>query len=343
MDKKIFNVGLIGAGPGIGIYHAKAVHDTEGAKLLWVCDTNPEAVSKMVAEYDVPKTTADYHDVLADPDVDAVIIAVPDQLHRQVIVDTLAAKKHILCEKPLALVREDIDAIIDAVRKSDRVFMVGQICRYTPGFIEAKKRIDAGEIGELTFIESEYAHDYYTILIGNTWRCDPNRNGVVGGACHAVDLLRWVSGEDPEYISAYGTHKTYPDLTPYDDTHVAIMKFPSGTIGKIMSSISAKRDYTMRSVFYGTKGTIITDNTSTSMKVYHMNMAAEHGYEVEEVPLAVNNHNVGGEFADFFDSVVNHKPLTTTVIDGANTIVACLSIIESANTMKPVKPEYYKK
>lgn len=109
MDKKIFNVGLIGAGPGIGIYHAKAVHDTEGAKLLWVCDTNPDAVSKMVSEYDVPKSTADYHDVLADPDVDAVIIAVPDQLHRQVIVDTLAAKKHILCEKPLALVKEDID------------------------------------------------------------------------------------------------------------------------------------------------------------------------------------------------------------------------------------------
>ena len=54
MNKKIFNVGLIGAGPGIGIYHAKAVHDTEGAKLLWVCDTNPDAVSKMVSEYDVP-------------------------------------------------------------------------------------------------------------------------------------------------------------------------------------------------------------------------------------------------------------------------------------------------
>jgi predicted dehydrogenase len=55
---------------------------------------------------------------------------------------------------------------------------------------------------------------------------------------------------------AYGTHKTFADTTPYDDTHVAIMKFPGNIIGKVFISISCKRDYTMRSVFYGTEGTI---------------------------------------------------------------------------------------
>ena len=340
MEKKILNVGLIGAGLGIGILHAKAVFQTEGAKLLWVCDANEETAKKVAADYQVPYTTADYREVLADTRVDAVIIATPDQLHRQMIEDSLAAGKHILCEKPLALTKEDICVIVDAVKKSDRIFMVGQLCRYTPGFLEAKKVIESGAIGELTFIESEYAHDYTHILVGNTWRCDPLRNGVVGGGCHAVDLLRWISGEDPEVITAYGTHKTFAELTPYDDTHIAIMKFPSGTIGKVMTSISCRRGYTMRSVFYGTKGTIITDNTSPCMTVFHMK-EGERGCDIEEIPLGVNNHNVAGEFADFYDCVVNGKPLTTTVMDGANTIMACLAIVESANTMEQVKPCYF--
>ena len=81
-----------------------------------------------------------------------------------------------------------------AVKKTDKKFMVGQICRYTPGFKQAKEIIDSGAIGELTFVESEYAHDYSGIYAKETWRSDPVRNGVVGGGCHAVDLLRWIAG-----------------------------------------------------------------------------------------------------------------------------------------------------
>lgn len=259
MEKKL-STGVIGL--SMGKIHAKAVADTENASLDWVCDIDAELTAKIAEELHVPHTCTDYREMLADPNLDAVIIAAPDQKHREMVENALAAGKHVLCEKPLALTREDIEAIVAAVRASDRKFMVGQICRYTPGFFEAKRRIDAGEIGELTFVESEYAHDYSKILTGvHSWRSDPLRNGVVGGGCHAVDLLRWIAG-DPELVTAYGTHKTFKDLTTYDDTHVAVMMLPNGVIGKVFVSISCRRDYTMRSVFYGTKGTIITDNTS---------------------------------------------------------------------------------
>ncbi len=335
---KTLNVGVIGL--GMGRRHAESVQETPDAQVTWVCDTDEKKLEETAAELNVPNRCADYRDMLKDENLDAVIIASPDGLHRQMIVDALAAKKHILCEKPLALTREDIEAIVEAVHNSDRVFMVGQICRYTPGFYEAKKRIDAGEIGELTFIESEYAHDYTHILVGNTWRCDPLRNGVVGGACHAVDLLRWISGENPEKITAYSTHKTFADLTPYDDTHVAIMKFPNNIIGKVFASISCRRDYTMRSVFYGTKGTIITDNTSPTMTVFHLNDDGASSTP-ETVELDINNHNTTGEFAEFFDCVVNGTPVKTTVEEGANTIAACLAIVQSANTEQTVVPQYF--
>lgn len=337
MEKKL-STGVIGL--SMGKIHAKAVADTAEASLDWVCDIDAELTARTAEELHVPHTCTDYREMLADPSLDAVIIASPDQLHREMIENALAAGKHILCEKPLALTRADIEAIVAAVRASDRKFMVGQICRYTPGFYEAKKRIDAGEIGELTFVESEYAHDYTHILTGkHSWRCDPLRNGVVGGGCHAVDLLRWIAG-DPQLVTAYGTHKTFAGLTPYDDTHVAIMTLPNGVIGKVFVSISCRRDYTMRSVFYGTKGTIITDNTSDHMTVFHLN-ADGCSSSPEIVPLEIKNHNAFGEFAEFCDCIMNDRPVRTTVEEGANTIAACLAIVASANTKKPVVPEYF--
>ena len=122
--------------------------------------------------------------------------------------------------------------------------------------------IDAGRIGELFFVESEYAHDYSTAARGwNDWRVDSNRprEPYLGGGCHAVDLLRWIAG-NPSEIMAYSNHKCLTDW-PVDDCTISMMKFPNNVIGKVFVSIGCKRDYTMRSVFYGTRGTIIADNT----------------------------------------------------------------------------------
>ena len=337
MEVKL-NVGVIGC--GMGRLHAQGVQMQQGACLYAICDINPETLEKVGDELNVSRRFLDYRDMIADPALDAVIIASPDQQHREMIRDCLAAGKHILCEKPLALTREDIDDIVAMVKASDRKFMVGQICRYTPGFAKAKELIDAGAIGELTFVESEYAHDYTHIVgrRGGSWRSDPVRNGVVGGGCHAVDLLRWIAG-DPEEVMAYGTHKTFADLVPYDDTHVAVMKFPNGVIGKVFVSISCRRNYTMRTVLYGTHGTIIVDNKTPEMTLFHLD---EEGKTVTEmIPLNLADHNAAGEFREFYDIIVNDKPVKTSVQEGANTIAACLAIVDSANTGKLVQPQYF--
>ncbi len=337
MKNKVLTVGIIGM--GIGKYHADAVVRTEKAALTWICDLDEELLADMKDKFKVANTCTDYREMLKDPDLDCVIIGTPDQLHKKMTEEALVAGKHVLCEKPLALTREDIEAIVAAAKKSDKKFMVGQVCRYTPGFVKAKELIDAGEIGELTFIESEYAHDYEKILTGiHSWRQDPLRYGVVGGGCHAVDLLRWIAG-NPELIEAFGTHKTFKDITAIDDTHVAIMRFPNDVIGKVFCSISCRRDYTMRSVFYGTKGTIITDNTSPELTLFRMN---ENGDSIPtKIPVEVNNHNMFGEFAEFYDIIVNDKPVGTTAMEGANTIAACLAIVDSANSNMPVVPQYF--
>ncbi len=308
-----------------------------GAEIGAICDLDKEALDFAGEKYGIPeeKRFADYMDIVNNKDIDVVTVAIPDQQHKRVVSDLLRAGKHVLCEKPLALTREDIEEIVRAANAADSKFMVGQICRFTPAFVKAKEIIDSGLIGDIYFAESEYAHDYMYIL--KDWRADPARHGVIGGGCHAVDLLRWLVG-DPTEVMAYGSHKLLPEVE-YDDATIAIMKFPDSVIGKVFVSTGCKRDYTMRTAIYGTKGTIICDNTSPVMKLYTIgeDMMAHEPVDVE---VEVNNHNAAAEFAVFADNILNNTPVLTSAEEGAKTVEVCLSIVKSAKTGIPVKPDY---
>ena len=161
---------------------------------------------------------------------------------------------------------DECRAMIDASERTGRKLMIGQICRVTPGFKKAKEIIAAGGIGKLFFVESEYAHDYTNVVKENSWRLDPLRHGVIGGGCHAVDLLKWIAG-NPYQVCAFSNRILFPGWST-DDCTISILKFPHEVIGKVFVSVGCKRNYTMRSVFYGDKGTIIATNTMPYITLY---------------------------------------------------------------------------
>lgn len=331
-------VGVVGM--GMGKAHAKAAK-RYGAEIAAICDTNEEKLHKVAEELELSEEQCftDYHALAGNKDINCIVIATPDQLHREMAETFLAAGKHIMCEKPLALTREDMEAIIAATKKYNTKFMVGQICRFTPAFVKAKEIVDAGTIGELYYVESEYAHDYVKIVTDqNNWRADPIRHGVVGGGCHAVDLLRWYCG-DPLEVFAYGTHKLLQTV-PYDDATISVIKFPNNVIGKVFVSTGCKRPYTMRTLLYGTKGTIICDNTSDSMTLYTVDEEGILKKEPEIIPIDVNNHNALKEFEVFAHCVENDTEVAMDAVQGAKSIAACLAIVESSQTGKPVCPDY---
>ena len=181
-------------------------------------------------------------------------------------------------------------------------------------------------------------------MLNGGWRDDPQRNGVIGGGCHAVDLLRWIAG-DPERVTAYANRKYFPDAA-YDDTTVAVMQFPNNVIGKVFVSVGCKRNYTMRTVLYGTKGTIIVNNTDNYMEVFKANMEDSVFEGLKAInapvkyPIKVANHNTIGEFNEFCEIVLEDKPVVTTAMEGAKTCAACMAIVESATELKTVVPDY---
>lgn len=308
-----------------------------GAEIAAICDSNEEHLRFAGERYAIPeeKRFTDYRELLHRDDIDAAVIAVPDQQHRELSCAFLAAGKHVLCEKPMALTREDTEAMIRAADESGCQMMVGQICRFTPAFEKAKELVDNGTLGDLYFLESEYAHDYMKIV--DNWRADPLRHGVIGGGCHAVDLLRWLGG-DPQEVFAYGTKRLLPQV-PYDDATVAVLKFDDNAMGKVFVSTGCKRDYTMRTVLYGTRGTLICDNTSPTMTLFTVG-DDEMAHEPEIIPVEVNNHNAVREFESFAAAIREGQPVLTDAREGAKTVEVCRSIIESAASGKPVRPDY---
>ena len=340
MAEKFVRFAVVGG--GMGKAHIKGIESIDEARLTAFCDINEEIARSISAEHGLNKYYTDYYEMLRDGGFDCIVLCTPDQIHREQCIAALEAGYHVLCEKPLALNMEDCRAIYEAARVAKGKFMVGQICRKTPGFIKAKELIEDGMIGDIFFIESEYAHDY-AHMPANSWRWDPVnlRPAITGGGCHAVDLIRWLVG-DPVEIMSYSNHKVLTDI-PVDDCSISIMKFADGVIGKVFCSIGCKRNYTMRTLIYGTKGTIICDNRSPEISLFQTGNKDDHGHEIYEpkmYPVDINHHNATGEIQDMCDVILGDLEVVINAAEGANTVAVCDAIVKSSATGKPVTPEY---
>ena len=346
MEKQL-RLGVIGGGD-FSAYHLDGIAQAPNAVAVAICDLDRERALEKAAMFGIAADSVytDYHDLLARDDIDAVTIPLPDQFHKDATVAALRAGKHVLCEKPMALSLDECKEMIRVAKETGKQLMVGQIGRYTPSVLMVKKMVDEGVIGELFMFEREYAHDYSEISgNGAPWRKTPEREPIIGGGCHAVDFLRMIAG-NPTEVFAYANNKCLTDW-PIHDCTMAVMKLPNGVIGKVMTSTGCKRNYTSRSVLYGTKGTIICDSTNPTISLFKGHFTDDPDFdnykqrELEvKIPVELNNHNFGGEVGDFCRCILEGKPVPTPGEEGARTASVCLAIVESFKTGEKVVPDY---
>lgn len=335
-----YKVAIVGLGLG-GSWALAAVNcaDTE---LVMVYDKNfdrnPRIKPEFYKEHNVQ--VVDSMEAVCQSDVDIVIVTTPDHFHVEQSVMAMEAGKHVICEKPLAPTVEDCKKIIDAVKRTGKFFMTGQVCRYAPGFRMAKKLLDSGRIGELVYLECEYAHNYDRSRGFDNWRCDPaiKRENILGGGCHALDLSRWLAGE-PTEVFAYTNHKFLPHF-PTADTGVAVAKFKNNVLGRIFISAGVRRPYTMRTCIYGTLGTIICDNTSDHIQISEEQFIPEAGdIYFNKMPVNIASHNVTSELVDFVEALKRNEQCPTDVYQGTATVAFAEAMLKSAATGLPVSIE----
>ncbi|MBQ5746935.1 MAG: Gfo/Idh/MocA family oxidoreductase [Clostridia bacterium] len=343
--KKV-RLAIVGTG-AIAFTHTYGIQRLDEAELVAICDVVPSQMEhyRKTFPMDDKDCYTDYREILKRDDVDAVIVCASDEAHRNITVDALRAGKDVLCEKPMALKVDECREMIKVAEEMGKRLMIGQVCRKAPGFIKAKELVEKGEIGEVFFMESEYAHDYCEIPGINNWRKVPERQPIIGGGCHAVDLMRWILG-DPSEAFAYANHKMLPGW-PIDDCVVSVLKFPNDVIGKVFTSIGCKRKYTMRTVIYGSKGTIITDNTSETISLFREVIDGEkslygvHNQTIEmKIPVSIDSHNMTEEIRDFINCINNDLPADPDGKQGFYTVAVCDAIVRSSKTGEKITIDY---
>ena len=128
---------------------------------------------------------------------------------------------------------------------------------------------------------------------------------------------------------------------PVDDCTIAIYRFPNGVSGKVFVSIGCIRDYTMRSVFYGTRGTIICDNTSPTITLYEKEPADGRKFTApEKIPVVINNHNVVAEIDVFVNALLSGEQMPITSMEGAATVAVACATVEAAKVGHPIQIRY---
>jgi predicted dehydrogenase len=236
-------VGVIGGG-WPGGQHIKGYQAAGGFKIVAIADLIPSRREKMLVEAPQAKQYADANDLLADPDVDAVSVCLPNFLHAPVTLAALKAGKHVLCEKPPAMNAGEAKKIETAAAKSNKVVMYAVQRRFGGAEQSAKQAIDKGYAGDVYHARSSWMRTR-GIPIGTGWFIDKSKAG--GGALidigvHLLDLAWFLLGQ-PKPISAYGvTHNRFAHTLgdgkkiDVDDAAFAMIKFEGGKSLEVAAS-----------------------------------------------------------------------------------------------------------
>ncbi|RQS40908.1 Gfo/Idh/MocA family protein [Burkholderia sp. Bp8990] len=201
--KRNLTAAIIGAGM-IGEIHLRAAR-LAGARIAGIVASTPERTSAAAGRLDVrayPSADA----AIDDPAVDVVHICTPNATHHQLAMAALAAGKHVICEKPLAIHADQAAELVAAAARADRVATVPFVYRYHPMVREARARVQTGGIGALHMIHGSYLQDWLLEQHDTNWRVDPQEGGASRAfadiGSHWCDLVEWVSGERLDSVVA---------------------------------------------------------------------------------------------------------------------------------------------
>ncbi|MEX1018461.1 MAG: Gfo/Idh/MocA family oxidoreductase [Litorilinea sp.] len=230
------NFGLIGCGR-VAPRHAQSLLQLPETRLAAVADIRKARADRFAAEYGLAghDAYADYHALLARPDIDAVCICVPSGLHANVALDALAAGKHVLVEKPIAITLEDADRMIAAAEKAGRKLGVVLQNRYNQPMQQLRRLIDEDGLGDLYLGNATVRwfrpQSYYEDDWHGTWAMDGG--ALMNQSIHHIDALQWFMGP---VESVYAYSATLAHHMEAEDVGVAVIRFANRALATIEGS-----------------------------------------------------------------------------------------------------------
>jgi predicted dehydrogenase len=257
--------GYMGKAHSVAMSAVGAVFNTAlRPRLEVICASSPESAERYRAAYGFQRATDDWRALVEDPKVEAIVIASPQETHRQIAEAAFAMGKPVLCEKPLGASLEDSQAMTRAAEDAGVVNMVGFNYIRTPASQYARQLITDGEIGDITWFRGEHTEDFYADPDAPaTWRTTGMANGTIGDlAPHMVNGALALIGPIAQVMADVETvHRTRPGGEVTNDDHAQMMcRFENGVMGNLyFSRVATGRKMGYAYEISGTKGAIRFD------------------------------------------------------------------------------------
>ncbi|MCY4403178.1 MAG: Gfo/Idh/MocA family oxidoreductase [Candidatus Poribacteria bacterium] len=325
-------VGVIGCG-GMGRSLANGANAVEDIEVICVSDLQEELAKTLAENLDTSYTT-DYHELLANDDIQAVLIASPPFLHAQMAVDATNAGKHVFSEKPMAPTLEDCDAMINAASKNNVKLTIGLVCRYHATHSKVREIVHSGELGAPANMMVHRIGGPWGGGHRTPWRLERAKSGgsLMEINAHEIDFMRWTCGDVASVFAAGGQY--VQEDTDYPDVVLASLNFENGAVGLLHSSHAAavggyggRIDCEKGSIYFPQ---IWGGDASIQIKTFDGEGRSIRIGDID-VPQPVQQ-----EIRVFIDAVRNDTPPPITGVDGRAAVEIALAAYQSVETGQPV-------
>lgn len=345
-NEKRLRVGVLGAGQIAQAAHFESCTKAVNAELHAICDVADDLRERMVITHGAAKSFNDYDKMLADPEVDAVIIATADAFHVPASIRALEAGKHVLCEKPVGLTIEESFDLKVAVTKSGKVFQVGHMKRFDAGLQAAKKFIDTemGDLGALKAWYCDSTHRYamtdavQPLMVSSANARKPTANPkadlrryyMLAHGCHLIDTARYFAGDiiavQARLSERAGMWCWFVDV-----------EFASGTLGHLDLTIAVRMDWHEGFQIYGKNGSILG---KTYNPWYYKSSEVDIFREADGAAtrvLGADGHFYRRQLEGFARTILDGTPQEgATIEDGIASVQAMVAIARSVESGKRV-------
>lgn len=341
-------VGYAVIGLGMGRAHAKYASQAEGCKLLAVSDIDTTRGKAAADEFHCDAHT-DYHEMLKRDDIDVVSVCTPSGTHAGVAIDVARAGKHVLCEKPLDITLQKIDAMIRACRENG--VKLGGIfqSRFSPANQKVKQAVDSGRLGRLITANAQVKwyrkQEYYTGRWQGTWAMDGG-GSLMNQSIHTVDLFQWIMGPVRSVFAKTGV---FAHTIETEDLGVALLTFENGAIGSFIGTTCAYPGLDTTVQVHGENGSIyLADGKIATWKIKGDNEKEEEAEVVAEYgrqsnvsaeagrPAAVPTDSFLMQIQDMVDSVRYDREPFVSGEKARHAVEIVLAIYESSRTRREV-------
>lgn len=327
-------IGVIGAGRIGQVHTENLAYRIPEATVSAIADVNLAMAQKVAGQYKIPAVTHDYHEVLRDRNIDAVLVCSSTDTHAQIVEEAAAANKHIFCEKPIDLTLAKIDRALAAVKRAGVKLQVGFNRRFDSNAAAIREQIAAGKVGQV-----------HVVRITSRDPAPPPLEyiRVSGGmfldmTIHDFDMARFLAGSEVTEVYALGANLVDPQIGAAGDVDTAVitLRFANGALGVIDNSRKAVFGYDQRMEVFGSGGALEAGNKTPHAVILSDNDGV-HGAKPLYFFMQRYTESFLNEMHAFIDAVRDGKPTPVTGDDGRMAVVIGLAALKSYKENRPVQ------